>query len=186
MKTMNYSAPQRVASSCQRIRRNCIFCGTEFYTHLYRIRQGFGLYCGLECRSQHRHIKAAEVRVCVECGNLFLTKKISTARFCSRGCSMVTFYSRRHKARHYKRNPIHDMTPEQRKKRKAFFASRYRQSEKGKAVHRQDSTLRKAYGTAAVPMVCRKVIALRRAINKGIKPELLNSISEGRTHEAYL
>ena len=186
MKNMNYSAPQEAASCGQRIKKDCIFCGTEFYTHLCRTRQGFGLYCGLECRSQHRHLKTMEVRVCVECGDWFLIKKTSVARFCSRECSMVTFHARRHKARHYRHNPIHDMTPEQRKRQRKYFAFRYRQSEKGKAVHRQDSILRKTYGSSVVPMVCRKVLALRRAINRNIQPELLTSISEGRTYEAYL
>jgi hypothetical protein len=170
----------------QKIKKNCIFCGVQFYTYSCRVNKGFGLYCGLKCRSRHRHLKTMKERRCSECGNIYMVKLNSKSRYCSRECSMVTFHLRRHKATHYRHNPIHDLSIDERIKRRKYYYFRYRQTEKGKAIHRQDSILRKEYGSSNVPMVCKKILALRRAIKKNIQPELLNSITEGRTHEAYL
>jgi hypothetical protein len=127
-----------------------------------------------------------EVRICIECGDIYLVKKESHSRFCSRKCSMVTFHTRRHKARFYNRKPVFATSPEKRKMQLASWHANYRKTAMGKAVHRQDSILRKAYGTSLVPAVCKKILAFRRAVNHGNLPEVFKPISEGKTYAAYL
>ena len=35
------------------IKRNCLFCGKEFFTRQYRIDKGYGKYCSLSCSSKN-------------------------------------------------------------------------------------------------------------------------------------
>jgi hypothetical protein len=176
------------------MKRNCIFCGAEFDTFPCKIRGPNGIYCSLQCRSQHRHLKTMQVRECSECGDMYLVKKLSLSRFCSRECSMVTFHTRRHKARHYRHNPVHDLTPEERKRSVATFHRRYRQSQKGKALHRQDSMLRKVCGTANIGSDEKKKFALYfascRVLNgrctRNEYGEKLIQIQQGETYAAYI
>ena len=187
MENMNYSAPQnKEPASCGQ-RKKCIFCGAEFW------RPGNqGVYCSLECRSQHRHLKTMEVRLCSECGLLFFVKKTSPARFCSRDCSMVTFHSRREKARHYRGKEIQGR---KQTSRNGFIKSR--SSSFGKARHRECENLRKWFGTAEVPESVRRANALRyigsrisggrpvRQIDKSVIKTIINRIEKGETYAAY-
>jgi len=173
--------------------KNCIFCGKEFVPSSGNVSRGMGIYCSMECRSQHRHLKTTHVRECSECGNAYLVKRVSLSRFCSRECSMFTFHARRHKARHYRHNPIHDLTPEERCKKRALFAQSYRQSLKGKAAHRQDSMLRKMCGTSAIGEDEKQKFALYFASTRVLNGrctrqeygQKIRQIQQGETYAAY-
>jgi hypothetical protein len=51
----------------------------------------------------------------------------------------------------------------------------------------ENSMLSKHFKTVKVPLIVKKIMALKRAIRKNIlTPQILTSIKEGKTHEAYL
>ena len=175
------------------MKTNCIYCGKEFDAFPCKLAAGNGIYCSLECRSQHRHIRTMQVRQCLECGGLYFVKRRSASRFCSRKCSMVTFHARRHKATHYRHNPIHDLSPQERRHRQALWHQQYRTTEKGKALHRQDSMLRKACGTARISGDVKMRFALYYASCRVLSGkcsrqeygEKLLHIQKGATYAAY-
>jgi len=67
---------------------------------------------------------------------------------------------------------------------KAMY-DKYRQTHKKKVI--ESNILYNTFKTARVLSLCKKTIAIKRALNKNIlDAQLLNKISKGETHEAYI
>jgi hypothetical protein len=89
---------------------------------------------------------------------------------------------------------VHDLSPEERKQRSAMFHRGYRQSQKGKAIHRQDSMLRRICGTAKISgdekMKFALYFASCRVLNgrctREDYGEKLIQIQQGETYAAYI
>lgn len=185
MKTENYSASQ-----CGQ--KQCTYCGQVFIPDFSNVKKGYGLYCSLQCRSQHRHLKTMVVRECAQCGNLYLVKIQSSSRYCSRACSMVTLHSRRRKSRYYRGKKIQGRKLTSRNGRIKSRGSLF-----GKARHRECANLRKWFGTANVSESVRMANALRyigsrisggrpvRQIDKDAINAIINRIEKGETYAAY-
>jgi len=63
---------------------------------------------------------------------------------------------------------------------------KYDQQPKRKAVNSFSCALSRTYGTTKVPTICKKVVALRHAINHEILSDKILPITEGAFYEAYL
>lgn len=76
---------------------SCANCGTEFYAHPSRVKQGGSMYCSQKCSHArppaNRRPQPYSVRACEQCGGEIPRRphegpgKYATKRFCSKACS---------------------------------------------------------------------------------------------------
>lgn len=74
-------------SQKRRIVRECAYCHTPIERTEYQSNKNESVYCSKECKAKFLYETTREHRICVVCGKVYLTKKISTQRFCTPDCA---------------------------------------------------------------------------------------------------
>jgi hypothetical protein len=174
--------------------RNCKKCGKIFHAKVYNNRPSTKKFCSVRCsrksdklyagysnrRARIRERYRTETRPkiqaannsyrCVVCGSKLSERGRADRKYCSEKCR-----SRKYHKEHREEHRLYTRLWAQRHRSPLDIAKR---DERG--------SLRRAYGTTRVPLVCKKVCAIRRAIKNSALTSAIGYISEGVTHEAYL
>jgi hypothetical protein len=147
------------------IKTECLMCKKLIFAAYLNATAGINKrrYCSKRCCSKHyqilhpkKHIVKTEK--CMMCGNVFIIR--TNKKYCSKKC-----FKRAHPA--------------------GLSSNRYRKRYPEK--NKENLALYHRFGTTKVPLICKKITAIGRVFAKGkINSSIINSISEGRTHEAYI
>lgn len=205
MENMNYSAPQEAASCGP---KKCIFCGSSVKDK-YKNR----LYCGLECRSQHRRIKTLIVKKCVLCGDWFLSKKngvVGKAKLCSKKCAAIHMVKTRGPRKwairpkrnitHYRGLPVKHFKNVTEKSYYYTKLAKLKNRTRWNGLKRESESIRKFFGCpkGSLSIQTRITNAFRHLGERISSPngaitrisaseitEIINRIQKGETYAAY-
>lgn len=67
--------------------KQCAYCGVDVERTEYHASINENTFCSQACKSKFLYETTRENRMCEMCGELYLTKKISSQRFCSPECA---------------------------------------------------------------------------------------------------
>jgi len=180
MKNMNYSAPQESAS-CGQIK--CRTCGKPFIPV-----KNHPMYkdCSVICRKIRHDNFLKEWR---KTNKEHIAK--SKLEWVRKNLDRVKKYRHEYGKKWRKENSERKKETNKKYQKenmpRILVLAKIRYDQGYKAKDHQKTALIRNFGTSVVPMSCKKIIALKHVIENGkATKKIIESISEGRTYEAYV
>ena len=193
----NYSAPQKPeAASCGL--RKCKICGGFFVTNIANKK-----ICSDKCKKKDHCLNSKKYRkkypekIKKQSRNHYLKNKntmwpIYRKRFIEKHPEKLKEIQKISSRNYYLKNK-EKISNKNRTRRKYSYEYRFRVAaniERYRKNHldkyREQSTLMRWFGKSKIPIACKKIIAIRTALKKGILKETINRIAKGETYAAYL
>lgn len=202
------AAPQEAASCGS---RRCKECGDEFSSS--RKSGRLQVFCNSKCKkrffNKKYYIKVPFVSIiipCSCCGSPVLVNRANgrRKRYCSKSCRQFEWKKRngrfakirtfqRGTHRHCKYKNEYEATIARKQQQREHYLRniltfKHRSKEQYKKPERKEAiALYKRLGKGKIEPIVKKLFAIERSIrHKTVSVGLINSISEGRTYEAYL
>jgi len=148
------------------------FCGSKCHGRYYA-KKYYYLHREEALKNHKHHIqyltKLKTKEMCFICGKYLIP--IKNRRYCSNNCRSIA---------ERQRNRLHRMI-----RQREYFAL-HKDNLYYRAKQKEAGLLRCKYGTSKLPMVVKKIDAIKRALKVGKISNSIKSISEGKTYEAYL
>jgi hypothetical protein len=172
----------------------CVICGKNFIPH--RKDQMSCHACHKKLGNFKRSQKALEdfinrkPRECIICGVFFKPKR-KDSFCCSNTHRRYSYQKLSYHKRKYK-SPIEAIEAAKQNRRNWYYKHRDISLERSreyfkKPERKEKIRIYKEYGKGAnPPEICKKILAIKHAINHGTLHEKITQISEGKTYEAYI